>query len=293
MDYFPPQQRGTAMALLTMGASAVGWLLGVGVGGYFTAAHGWRSAFLMAGGPGLVLALVVHFVLAEPRERLDNSAARVRAEGLLEALSHLRRKRSFVLALAGSSAYLIFGYGIAVFLPSFMIRTFHATVTQVSGTWGCTIAAADAIGGLIGGWMADRLGTRDVRWYMWLPAVTCALGVPLYVLALTAHTAQSFIVLDFVAECTLSIGYPVFFVAVQAICGGRRRTMASATAQFAGILVGSGLGPLMAGALSDAFDSQYSSESLRHSLMVMTVFLIPAAIAFYWASRTLPLELEE
>ena len=53
VDYFPPQQRSTAIAILTMGASAAGYLFAVGFGGYIAASLGWRTALLLAGMLGL------------------------------------------------------------------------------------------------------------------------------------------------------------------------------------------------------------------------------------------------
>jgi MFS family permease len=61
-DYFSPQQRATAIAIFTAAATA-GYLLGFGYGGYVAATHGWRAAFLAAGAPGLILAVVTRQIV--------------------------------------------------------------------------------------------------------------------------------------------------------------------------------------------------------------------------------------
>jgi MFS family permease len=162
----------------------------------------------------------------------------------------------------------------------------------VSVTWGLTIAAANLIGALVGGWWADRLSRHDIRWQAWLPAVACALAAPIYLLALTAEHLGTFIVIDFVAELLVTIGMSVCFVSIHSVCGNRRRTMAIAIVQLSFMLIGGGFGPLLAGALSDALIPTYGSESLRYALMGMVLFLLPAAAAFYRAGRALPRELE-
>jgi MFS family permease len=271
----------------------VGAILGFGLGGYIAAESGWRGVLLMAGAPGLLLAALVRWGLAEPRSYLrDPKFYRPAPEGLGKTLAVLGAKSSFLWALVGTSVYLIFAYGASVFFPSFMVRLLNATLSEVGFTWGIAVATADALGGLSGGWLADRLAARDIRWYAWLPSIACLLSLPLYCLAISAHTVRAFIALHFVAELVISMGYPVFFVAIQAVCGYGRRTMASAVAQGAGILFGSGLGPVMAGGLSDLFGPKYGADSLRYALFMMTVFLIPAAIAFYRAAQALPHEIE-
>lgn len=292
IDYFPAKRRSMAIAILTMGASAVGYLLGVVVGGQVAATLGWRSAFLMAGISGLVLALIVRFALAEPRSRLGFPKAAVKPESLNESIKWLRRKRSFVFVILGQSLCTVFAIAASMFFPSFMIRSFHATLTQVSGTWGFTIAAADLIGGLAGGWLADRLGRRDIRWYAWLPAIASALGVPIYWLALSTQHLWSFISVDFLAEFIFSIGLPPVFSAIHAVCGNRRRAMAIAILQMCFYFVGMGIGPTLVGALSDGFSAAYGIESLRYSLIATLTFLVPAAVAFYWASRSMRIDQE-
>jgi len=290
-DYFPTKRRATAISLLSTGGAVLGWLMGVGVGGYVAATHGWRAAFLVAGVPGLGLAVLVRFVLQEPRARVG--FPKVSRQGTFVSLLQLRTKRSFVWSVTGMSIYAVFAYGVSIFLPSFMMRDLHATLAQVSVTWGITIAGANLVGALLGGWLADRLSARDVRWYVWLAAIACVVDIPVYWLALDAKDLWSFIGIDFFGEAILSVGVSSIYTAVQAVCGNGRRAMASAALQFSYTLFGAGCGPLIAGALSDAFGAAYGAESLRYSLMSMLMFLVPAAIAFHWSARSMKSELED
>jgi MFS family permease len=293
-DYFPPERRATALAVLTTAAASVGYLLAIGVGGYVAASYGWRAAFIVVGAPGLILALIARMTLAEPRLQLGFPGARSPMESTRETLVRLREKRSFLYALIGISLYAFFAYGVTTFfLPSYMIRTLHASLTQVSETWGFSISTANVIGALVGGWVADRLGKRDLRWYVWLPAITCTLGGLVYWVALSTHSFWTFLVVEFLAESILAIGFPAVFAAVHAVCGDRRRAMAVAVVYFSITLCGAGFGPLAVGALSDALSSVYGLESLRYSLITMLLVLIPATVAFYWSGRAMPRDLED
>lgn len=291
-DYFPPERRATAVAILVQGGSAAGYCVGIGLGGYIAATHGWRSAFLTAGLPGLLLALVVRLTLTEPRSQLGYPSAATNIETTSQGFRRLAVKRSYVFTLAGLTLFTLFAYGTSVFLPSFMIRTLHASLEQVSVTWGFAAAIAMLIGALVGGWLADQLGRQDMRWYAWLPALTCAVGLPMYWLTLSTHSLWAFIAVDFPAELVLAIAYSVSFAAIHAVCGNRRRALAIAIAYFLIMLLGCGFGPLLAGVLSDALTAAYGPQSLRYSLLVMVVFLAPASAAYYGASRNMLLDIE-
>jgi MFS family permease len=245
-------------------------------------------AFIAAGVPGLVLAVVVRFVLPEPRCRVGFPGSGGKSEGFINSLLGLKRKRSFCLTVIGIALYSIFTYGVMVFIPSFMIRSLHTTLAEVSMPWGAAIAVANIVGALVGGWLADRLGKTDIRWYARLPAAACLVSLPLYGLALLTTHIVNFIAIEFVAELSLSIGVPVSFAAALAVSGSHRRALATTAMLCSMLLIGGTLGPLLSGALSDALRAAFALESLRYSLIAMCGFLLPAAVAFYCASRTIP-----
>jgi predicted MFS family arabinose efflux permease len=287
VDYFPPERRATAVAILVQCGSAAGYCVGIVLGGYIAAIYGWRNAFLVAGLPGLVLALLVHFTLAEPRCQIGFPAAKPNTESMRESLSKLRGTNSYLFILVGYTVYAIYAYGISVFMPSFMIRSLHASLEQVSVTWGVGAAIAMFSGAMIGGGLADRLINRDIRWCVWLPAIACVTGLPIYWLALSANSLTGFIAAAFPAELILAIVSSIPFAALHLVCGHSRRALAVAIAYFLLVLVGGGCGPLLAGVLSDAWSVAYQTESLRYSMRTLLLFLIPASAAFLWAARTM------
>ena len=66
-DYVPKERRASALAFYSMG-TPLGGLLGLVMGGLVADAYGWRAAFLVAGLPGIVFALLTWFTLKEPRK---------------------------------------------------------------------------------------------------------------------------------------------------------------------------------------------------------------------------------
>jgi fucose permease len=126
-----------------------------------------------------------------------------------------------------------------------------------------------------------------------LPAIACFLSIATYAVALAAQHVWTFIVADFQAEFIAAAGLPPIFAAMHAVCGNRRRTMAVAAALLLFALFGSGIGPPLAGAVSDALRSVYGPDSLRYSLVTILGFLLPAGGAFYWAGCAMPKDLED
>jgi len=280
-----------ALGLLSMGASALGFLGGITLGGRIAAAFGWRWAFLSAAIPGIVLAVLIRISVPEPRRRLRIGSPR-QPETLVVSLRTLMRKRAFGFVLAGICISTIFTSAVSLFLPSFMLRSLQASERQVSTTWGISVAAADLAGALLGGWLAGVLGKRDIRWYAWLPALSSAFAVPLYWLALSATDFGQFLVSNTMAEVVLSIAPPAVFCAMHEVCGGSRRATAIAVWQLLNMAIGYGLGPLITGIVSDALDVRYGPDGLRYSLAVMVTFLVPAVLAYQLGGKHLAREVE-
>jgi len=292
VDYFPPERRASAIAILT-GGSIAGNVLGLTLGGYITAMYGWRSAFLWAVILGLALVLVVRSTLAEPRLRPEYVRVSPPAERMGDTISHLWRKRSYLTGLVGCLIYFLFAYGALIFVPSFLIRVLHAPLAKVSTMYGLTGAASSLVGTLGGGWLADRLGRQDIRWLAWLPAAAFALAAPLYILGFASNDFWRFILLAFVGNILLSGGVPSAFSAIHSVCGNPRRATAFALVYFSASLFGGGFGPLVSGALSDALSAVYGPQGLRYALMLITTLLIASGSIFYVFGRQMPADLED
>jgi MFS family permease len=291
-DYFPPQQRARAIAVFVAAAMA-GYLLGFGVGGSVAATYGWRAAFLLAGVPGLALALLTLFGLDEPRVRLGFPSGNPDRESLGESLRRLKAKRAFIYAVIGCLLYFFIAYGAVIFIPSFLIRVQHVSLGLVSTAYGTAAAVGTVVGTLGGGWLADRLGRRDVRWLAWLPAAACALTGPLYMIAFSVDHFGLFLALGCVASTLLGGGLPTVFAAILAVCGSRRRATAIAIVLFSATLFGGGFGPLVTGAVSDALSATYGAEGLRYSLMSIMPLLLVTGGFFYLFGRAMPADLED
>ena len=290
-DYFPPERRATALSVYALGiplGGALGTLIGGWVGAYF----GWRMAFVAVGLPGVALSVIVWWTLREPPRGQHEASGPVGAAGppeesLGDVLRFMSGLRSFWhLAWAGA-LHAFVGYGAAYFVPSFFARV-HGMGLEERATWLSLLALIGTVGTYLGGWLADRLGPSDVRWYMWVPGIATIAGVPIaigYYLLPNPYAALGVGVLAAIAG-PMYLG-PSFGM-TQTLVKPHMRAMASAILLFVLNLIGLGIGPWFVGFVSDLLAPTYGDESIRWALVsIVSVGNAWAAIHYFIAARTL------
>jgi MFS family permease len=275
-DIFPPQSRASALGFYSTGVS-FGILFGFLFGGWLNEFFGWRVAFVVVGVPGILLALVVRMTLAEPIRGL-NERRQVSDEGVAmkTVVSLLWQRKSFRHMAMGAAMNAFAGYSVANWVASYMIRSFNMSTGEL-GTWLALIIGVGGAAGVFGsGVVADRLGRRDVRWYMWMPAIACGIAIPFQFgvyLATGAHVA----LIMAIVPAVLSNAYLGATIAsVHNLVGLRMRALGSAILFFIINIVGLGAGPSSVGLLSDLLQPTYGTDSLRYALLI----LVPVALTW-------------
>lgn len=162
-DLYPPERRSAAMGVYTLGISA-GIMLAYLGGGWVAQNIGWREAFFIVGLPGLLLAALVRFTVREPMrggaERRSDSGVQ---PAFLEVASFLRARQSFMYLALGAGASSFVGYAIIFDLPSFINRSFVVGTAAIGFWLGIIYGVAGGLGFFLGGYLADRMGTRGHR----------------------------------------------------------------------------------------------------------------------------------
>ncbi len=252
-DYFPPERRASALSIYSLGIP-FGSLLGSIIGGIVGQRYGWRAAFLVVGLPGLALAILTALTIREPaRGGLDAASASRETPSFLAVVRHLAARRSFLHIAAGASLAAFAAYGIGGFSPAYFIRAFHLGLQQVGILFGLLGGVSAALGTMAGGLVTDRLGKRDARWYVWVPALGLSVGAPLTMAGYLAPTwplAVLILLLPPIFQYTFlgpSLGL------MHNMVGPRMRATATALLFLSINLVGLGLGPLFVGWLSDVY----------------------------------------
>lgn len=289
-DYFIPERRARTFAVLSS-AVPLGVFVGFMLGGWVSEFYGWRAAFIVAGAPGLLAAVVLRLTLREPpRGFSDTRGAAEPAPAFRETLKYLAGLKSYRQFVLGTAIVTLGAVGSGIWIPSFFIRTHGMGVAEI-GTWLAFIyGGGGMIGTLSGGFLAEYLTERtgDQRWYAWVCAIAtiCLLPFAFFVYlwphpipALLVHIGTTILMHMFMGPTAGT---------VQNLAGAGRRAMASAISLLMSNLIALGLGPLIVGAASDYFTATYGTDALRYAILCVVVCAFSwASLHFYLASRTL------
>lgn len=293
-DMYPANERARAMGTFSLGINC-GLLIGFSVGGWINQWYGWRAAFWVVGAPGLLLAVLVRYTLHEPPRGYAEGRQSVahEAPSLGSVVSYMWSTPALRHIVAGATLASFVGYGVVLWLPSFLIRS-HGLQ---SGTIGMLLALGfgvfGAVGTFMGGQLADRLGQRDIRWNVWVVSVAILLALPFTVaFYLTADTSTALTI--GVIPALLGGAYlGPSFALNQGLVPVRMRSVASAIILFVANIIGLGLGPQTVGILSDLFSTRFGGESLRYALLTLACVNLWTAFHYFRAGRTLGADLEK
>lgn len=294
-DMVPPEKRSSALAFYSLGIP-IGSLLGMVIGGVLADWFGWRDAFLFVGLPGVGMAVLVWFMLKEPRYEgalRQNAASAPPEMPLMQAVGSVLGSRAFVLLLVAGSAAAFLSYGKTTWTTIFFQRTHEMTPGEVGFWFGIINGLAGAAGTFLGGWLADKYGATNRRHVLTAPAVGMAIAAPIAFLAYQAPTWQIALALLIIPTLCNSLYYGPVYSAAQGLVPIRSRAIAAATLLFFQNLIGLGLGPLFFGMLSDWLQPSFGAESVRYVLYGAAFLGLIPAFFFWRASLRLNEELDQ
>jgi predicted MFS family arabinose efflux permease len=277
-DYFPPQKRATALAIYSMGIS-IGTLLGMAIGGIVAEHYGWRTAFFVAGAPGLVFAVLAVFTLREPRDQLSRDAqASANAAShisLLMVFSALEKRPTFWLFALGGALTSFVSYAHGQFFTPFFLRNHAHELTVLAGQFGMAPAPGKpplgfvslalglgaGIGGAFGSWLggvlADKLGQKDIRNYALFPLLVPFVSLPiLWFVAGTDNMALAMVLL-LIPNIGVGAWWGPVYGGVQGLVPPAMRALSAAVLLFVINMIGLGGGPTAFGMTTDAMTNHY------------------------------------
>jgi MFS family permease len=311
-DYFARAERPRAVAIYMLGGS-LSMLIGYFLAGWLNEFYGWRMTFTLLSLPGLVLAAVAWLTLQEPRRGKlamaratplaaapvaaggtgpEIALASSRRPGLKEAGISLWANETFRHLLFCFSLVSFFGYGILQWQPAFFIRSYRLETGEL-GTW---YAVIYGVGGLLGtywgGVLASRFAANNERLQLRVMAIVfIAFGFVSVFIYLSPNHYLAFGLIALTTTGGATSNGPLF-AAIQTLVPPHMRAVSIAFIYLFANLIGMGLGPLVAGALSDALRPWVGEESLRYSLLLLCPGYCWAGWHLWNASKTVTRDLE-
>ena len=291
-DLFSLKNRATALSIYSMGIP-VGLVLGLSVGGWLAETYGWRTAFYAVGIPGVILALLLMLTVREPaRGASEVQMADGETPSLGTVVRFILGQRSLVQTFIGATLTTIVGYAGVTYWPTFMVTTHGLPLAEMSMFLSLVFGLASGAGTLFGGTIVDFLSRWDVRWMPRTVAIALALSLPFaFAIYLTSNTALVYVLLGIPAFIGAVYLAPTFAL-TQSLVGVRMRALASGIMLFVINIIGYGLGPLLAGFITDLLEPKYGTHAIAYSLLIMSVFNAWAVIHYWRAGNGLKEDLE-
>ena len=280
-DIFPPERRAFVIGLFYLSNPIAG--LAIAGAAVVAAEYGWRAAVLLAGAPGLLLALVLFASVKEPQRGASEGAAPAQRASALEVLRFLAGQPGLLLLMLGCALCGFVAISTGAWAVSFY--------TRVHGLDLKTIAPLFAGIGFLGlasyplmGALADAAARRDPRGPLFLVAAIAAAGALLGVVALQVPSAWIAIPLWIVFGFFTHAYPPPPYAALLAKTPPHMRGVAMSTLQLTTNLFGFGIGPAWVGAMSDSLGG---GVAIRTALSAAVAVLLIAAACLFGAARLL------
>jgi MFS family permease len=288
-DYFPLSQRATALAVYAM-AVPIGTSIGNITSGWSNVYLGWRITFMIVGLPGLLVALLIWLTIKEPpRGYSDDPGARAKRDAtppFTEVLWFLLSRRSFMHMSVAAALHSVVWYAGSNWNTAFFIRS-HDMNTGVAGSYLGTFALIGAIGSFAGGYLSDKLSTRndDKRWYMWVPGIACIIMVPFQFLAYLSPNLAVVVPSFSIMVVLASFFFGPSFAVAQSVATVRMRAVSTSVLLFIQTIIGLTIGPFLVGLISDHLAPTAGSDSLRYGMVIVGLANIWAAFHYFMGGR--------
>jgi predicted MFS family arabinose efflux permease len=300
-DLYPSEKRGRAISIFMLGLP-VGIALSFAISGTITKAYGWRTAFLVAASPGILLAIAALFIKEPTRGSSDKSGLAVTGRSsYLQILSSPTMRWLIVSGILHNFCL----YALTSFLTPFLMR-YHGLDIQNAGLVAMVINGILTIPGLLlGGVIGDVAKKRHANGALVVVTLAVLLSVPFFYLSLDVASGNSYAFLGLMGTgfALMYFYYAIVYSTIQDITPPDLRGTAMSVYFLAMYLLGGALGPYVVGAVSDYFTKKaaiaagvvdvsatalepFKAIGLHSAMYVVPVLIALLAFVLLMASRT-------
>lgn len=276
---FPERMRSMMVGFWTA-ALPLGSALGIMVGGYIAVHFGWRHAFGIVAIPGLLISVLIFFIKDYKTVALGNSGETGKSAGKMKNWSgyvrQFLRTPSLVLTYIAFSGSMFLTAAYISWLPTYLHRVEHLPMEQAAFR-GSLVMVLAIIGFPLGGFIVDRWRKSRVNARLVFPAISALVTAVVFFSAfyyLKGNAQYYMLLLGGVMASAFS---PAAIAVTQDVVHPGLRATSYSFCVIAQNLLGSSLGPLFVGVVSDLYD-------ITTAMMIVPVFSLAAGVVFFVAS---------
>lgn len=277
-DYHGKDTRSRAMGFHQTSVY-VGTIGGGAFAGLIGQYYGWRWSFVIFGGLGVILGLVLQRFLHEaPRGASENTEAG-KPLSIPEFLALAGRTPTVLLLLAAFICSNFVATVVLSWMPKFVYDRFQMDLARSGLTATLYIQVASMLACPVGGWLADKLRERTPGGRMMVQAAGVLCGAPFVVLCGASTTLSTLIV--------ALIGWGMFkgfydaniFASVYDVIPPESRGATAGLMNTVGWLAGGGTAPIVIGWIAESRGLGYAI-SLAAGVYVLAGILLLTGIFF-------------
>ena len=261
-DYFPPAKRATVTSIYSMGI-AIGAGLAALLGGTLSQ-FGWRTAFMIVGFPGIILAVLVYFLVEPVRSQASVEDVGV-AEGKWRTLL---TNRTFVMLCLGYALFGLATNNLNIWGATFYLSV-HKFDLATIGFWAGTLVLVAGIPAtLFGGAAADWFRRRSPGGRLIYGSILSLVSTPVWLILIFTNSIPLII-----ASNVILLGAALGWLGAAAadateIAGVKLRGLAIAV-YFFSVNIGAYLvGSTLIGLLNDKLGAATDPGMMRYALLV-------------------------
>ncbi len=284
---YPEKRRAFMVGIWNM-SIPLGMAAGIVAGGFIATHWGWRNAFGIVALPGLLISILFFFVkdyktigleqTVQPEEAQASALAAKKKMTKMDIVRAFSRTPSLLLTYLGFAGMMFLSISLSTFLPAYFQRV-HGAPLQQANLLTSGIMLMAIIGSPLGGWIADRWMKKRIQARLLVPAISALLTAVIYICGMHLFSGGGVQYAILILGGISSMVFASSAIAVtQDVVHPGLRAISYALCVISQNLLGSSLGPIVTGVLSDAY-------GIGTALKLSTIAALVSCVLFYLGSK--------
>jgi MFS family permease len=247
----------------------------------------------VAGIPGLLVALIFLFTVKEPvRGASEKTRVSTGQQNLRETFKFMLGQRCYVLLLIGFCFTTFTQFGFGTWTAPFLGRIHHLNSKQIGTYIGTVRALAGLVGTLVGGYLSDWAGRRNVRWRIYVSGICSILAFPGVLLFVFSQSLFWCIVGFTIVSAASPVHVGPIVAASHSVVKVGMRAFATSVIYLISELLGLGLGPFLIGVFNDHYGRLLGVDVIRYSMSTAAVTTLIGGLLFLVAAQFLQRDID-
>jgi MFS family permease len=291
-----PEQKRSLLIGIWNSSIPIGMACGLVAGGYIATHWGWRHAFGIVALPGLIISILFFFVRDYKTVGLEQTVGKEPVAGVsetkkkkmskMDVVREFTRTPSLLLTYLGFAGMMFVATSLSTFFPTYFVRV-QGVPLQKATLLTSGIMIVCIIGSPLGGWIADWWMKWKIQSRLYVASIAAFLTALLYFIAFHFFQGGAVQYGIFMLAAIASIAYASSAIAVtQDVVHPGLRAISYALCVITQHVLGSSIGPIATGALSDQY-------GIAAAVKIASLMGISSCIFFYLGSWFYKRDLEK